>query len=61
MIGGLFEHGYADHGRQLYEQMKDMGMEPSPVTYNVMMQWYCKSKWVAAAMVLYGAMVRGGT
>mgnify|MGYP006268623357 CR=1 FL=1 len=61
--GGLSEHGYADHGWELYEQMKNMahGHEPSPVMYSVMMQWYCKSKWIGAAMALYGEMVSGST
>ncbi|XP_062223175.1 pentatricopeptide repeat-containing protein At5g62370 [Phragmites australis] len=60
MIAGLFEHGYVDHGWELYQEMRDRGMEPSPVTNNVMIKWYCKSKRVGAAMELYNAMVRDG-
>ncbi|KAF0929148.1 hypothetical protein E2562_016387 [Oryza meyeriana var. granulata] len=60
MIGGLFEHGYVDHGLELYHEMMDRGIEPDTATYNVMIKWYCKSKWVGAAMEMYKMMIRTG-
>uniref|UniRef100_J3N0M0 Pentacotripeptide-repeat region of PRORP domain-containing protein n=1 Tax=Oryza brachyantha TaxID=4533 RepID=J3N0M0_ORYBR len=60
MIGGLFEHGYVDHGLELYHEMMDRGIQPDAVTYSVMIKWYCKSKWVATAMDIYKVMIRTG-
>uniref|UniRef100_A0A0D9X9H6 Pentacotripeptide-repeat region of PRORP domain-containing protein n=1 Tax=Leersia perrieri TaxID=77586 RepID=A0A0D9X9H6_9ORYZ len=60
MIGGLFEHGYVDHGLELYHEMMDRGIKPDTATYNVMIKWYCKSKWVGTAMEIYKVMVRTG-
>lgn len=55
---GVFEYGYVDHSRELCEEMNERDMELSLVTYNVMIQWYCKSKWIGAAMELHNEMVR---
>uniref|UniRef100_A0A0E0M521 Pentacotripeptide-repeat region of PRORP domain-containing protein n=1 Tax=Oryza punctata TaxID=4537 RepID=A0A0E0M521_ORYPU len=60
IIWGLFEHGYVDHGLELYHEMIDMGIQPNVATYNVMIKWYCKSKWVGTAMEIYKVMIRTG-
>ncbi|KAL5230630.1 hypothetical protein ABZP36_029406 [Zizania latifolia] len=60
MIGGLFQHGYVDHGRELYLEMMKRGIEPDAETYNVMMKWYCKSNCTGGAMELYKVMIRTG-